>query len=164
MPRRAPRFVCAPGSKGFSLVELVVVMSIAAVLSATIAPRFFTQLTFDERGYADQLAAALRSTQKAAVVSGCAARLTLGAGSYVATQQAASGNACLASDTTWSTALLGADGDPIQGTAPGGVAASPVGVFQFDAQGRLSSSPATSVTVGGHAISIDARSGYVQVQ
>jgi prepilin-type N-terminal cleavage/methylation domain-containing protein len=164
MPRMALRLVCAPGSKGFSLVELVVVMSIAAVLSATIAPRFFTQLTFDERGYADQLAAALRSTQKAAVVSGCAARLTLGATSYVAAQQAASGNACLASDTTWSTALLGADGDRIQGTAPGGVAASPAGVFQFDAQGRLASSPGTSVAVGGHAISIDARSGYVQVQ
>ena len=139
-------------------------MSIAAILAASVAPRFFTQQTFNERGYADELASALRSAQKAAVVSGCDARLTLGAGGYAAAQQAASGNACFSSDSSWSTPLLGADGATIQGTLPAGLSASPTGVFQFDAQGRLSSSPATTVAVGTHSITIDARSGYVQVQ
>jgi prepilin-type N-terminal cleavage/methylation domain-containing protein len=164
MLRKAPRSSSSTGSAGFSLVELVVVMSIAAVLSATIAPRFFTLQTFSERGYADELAAALRSTQKAAVASGCAAQLTLGPGGYAAAQQAASGNACLASDNTWSTVLLGADGAAIQGTAPSGTSATPPGVFQFDGQGRLASRPATTLSVGAHSITIDAGSGYVQVQ
>jgi hypothetical protein len=37
-------------------------------------------------------------------------------------------------------------------------------VFQFDTQGRLASSPASTLTVGARTISIDAGSGYVQVQ
>jgi prepilin-type N-terminal cleavage/methylation domain-containing protein len=164
MLRKTPRSSSCTGSAGFSLVELVVVMSIAAILSATIAPRFFTLQTFSERGYADELAAALRSTQKAAVGSGCAARLTLAAGGYAAAQQAASGNGCLASDNTWSTVLLGADGTTIQGAPPSGTSATPLGVYQFDAQGRLASSPGTTLSVGAHSITIDAGSGYVQVQ
>jgi MSHA pilin protein MshC len=164
MLRTTPRFAGSTGSAGFSLVELVVVMSIAAVISATIAPRFFTLQTFSERGYADELASALRSAQKAAVVSGCPAQLTLGASSYAVAQQAASGNACLVGDTTWATPLLGADGAAVQGSAPAGVAASPAGAYQFDGQGKLAGSPGTTLTVGTHTISIDAGSGYVQVQ
>ena len=60
---------------GYTLIELTVVITILGVLSATIAPRFFTQSVFSERGYADELGSALRATQKAAVISGCHARL-----------------------------------------------------------------------------------------
>ena len=153
-----------PGPAGFTLVELVVVMTIAGILAATVGPKFFSQRTFSERGYADELAAALRLTQKTAVITGCVARLTVAAGSYVAAQQAASGNACLASDNTWSTPILGSDGTALQGSAPSGTTASPTGVYQFDTQGRLASSPGTTVTVGTHPITIDAGSGFVQVQ
>ena len=153
-----------PGSAGFTLVELVVVMTIAGVLAATVGPKFFSQQTFSERGYADEVAAALRLTQKAAVITGCAARLTLAAGSYVAAQQAASGNACLASDNTWSTPIVGSDGTALQGSAPASTSATPAGVYQFDTQGRLASSPGATVTVGTHTITIDAGSGFVQVQ
>ena len=153
-----------PGSAGFTLVELVVVMTIAGVLAATVGPKFFSQQTFSERGYADEVAAALRLTQKAAVITGCAARLTLAAGSYVAAQQAASGNACLASDNTWSTPIVGSDGTALQGSAPASTSATPAGVYQFDTQGRLASSPGATGTVGTHTITIDAGSGFVQVQ
>ena len=164
MSRMTANRARSPGSAGFTLVELVVVMTIAGVLAATIGPKFFTQQTFSERGYADELAAALRLTQKTAVITGCTARLTVAAGSYVAAQQAASGNACLASDNTWSTPLLGIDGTALQGTAPASTSASPVGVYQFDAQGRLASSPGTTMTVGARTITIDAGTGFVQVQ
>jgi len=161
---RAPYRVPGARSWGYTLVELVVVMSIAGVLAAYIAPRFWNQQTFSDRGYADELAAALRSTQKAAVITGCPAQLTLSSNSYAATQQAASGNACNPADTTWSTPLLGADGSAIQDSAPANTSASPTGVFQFDTQGRLSGGPASSVTVGTHTITIVAGTGLVQVQ
>ena len=150
--------------EGYTLVELVVVITIAGILAAYIAPRFWTQQTFSDRGYVDELAAALRSTQKAAVFTGCAAQLTLSTSSYVARQQAASGNACNPNDTTWPTPLLSADGSAIQNTAPANTTASPSGVFHFDTQGRLSSSPATTITVGTHTITILAGTGLVQVQ
>jgi MSHA pilin protein MshC len=150
--------------EGYTLVELVVVITITGILSAYIAPRFWSQQTFSDRGYVDELAAALRSTQKAAVVTGCAAQLTLSTSSYVARQQAASGNACNPNDATWPTPLLSADGSAIQNTAPANTTASPIGDFRFDTQGRLSLSPSTTITVGTHTITILAGTGLVQVQ
>jgi MSHA pilin protein MshC len=154
----------AEDRRGFTLIELVTVITIVGVLAAFVAPRFWSQQTFSDRGYVDELAAALRSTQKAAVISGCPARLTLAASSYVATQQAASGNSCNLSDNTWPTPILSADGSAIQDTAPANTTAAPIGVFQFDTQGGLSSSPSTAITVGTHTLTIIAGTGLVQVQ
>jgi MSHA pilin protein MshC len=164
MPRSAGYRAHGTRFDGYTLVELVVVITITGIMAAYIAPRFWTQQTFSDRGYVDELAAALRSTQKAAVITGCAAQLTLSTNSYVARQQAASGNSCNPNDTTWPTPLLSADGAAIQNTAPANTTASPIGDFRFDTQGRLSSSPATTVTVGTHTITILAGTGLVQVQ
>ena len=150
--------------RGYSLIELVVVISIGGVLAAYVGPRFFDQQTFAQRGYADELAAALRGTQKAAVITGCPAQLVLAAGSYSARQQAASGNACNPADVSWPTAVLGADGSAISGSAPSGTAAGPAGTFQFDAQGRLAASPGSTITVGSRSITVDATTGFVQVR
>jgi len=150
-------------STGFTLVELAVVITILGVLSATIAPRFFTQSVFSERAYADELASALRAAQKAAVITGCHARLTLASAAYAATQQAAVGNRCNASDTTWTTPLLGPDGTSVANSAPSGTSAAPAGVFEFDSQGRLVVNPGTSIVVGARTVTLDANTGYVQV-
>jgi MSHA pilin protein MshC len=148
---------------GYTLIELVIVISIAGILAAFVGPRLFDQQTFAQRGYADELAAALRGTQKAAVITGCPARLLLATSSYSASQQAASGNACDTADATWPTAVIGADGTAIAGSAPSGTTASPAGTFQFDAQGRLAASPAPTIAIGGRSITIDANTGLVQV-
>lgn len=153
------------GAQGFTLVELVVIMTVIGILAVTLGPRFFTQSVFSQRGYADELASALRFAQKAAVSSECATRLTLTSTSYVVTQQAASGNGCNTSDTSFSTPVLGADGAAIQGSAPANTTASPTGNYQFDDQGRLvASSPGTTLTIGARTITIVPGTGFVQVQ
>jgi MSHA pilin protein MshC len=149
---------------GYTLIELIIVLSVTGVLAATLGPRFFTQSVFSQRGYADELASALRATQKAAVITGCPARLTLSSAAYAATQQAASANTCNPSDATWSTAVVAPDGSAIQNSAPSGTTANPTGVYLFDDQGRLTSSPGTTITVGSRTVSIVAGTGYVQVQ
>lgn len=164
MSERAPHRERSARSGGYTLVELVVVMAVAAILAVYVAPRFWTQQSFSDFGYADELAAALRSTQKAAVITGCPAKLTLLAASYAAAQQAASGNTCNAADTSWSTPLLGPDGSAIADTAPSGTSASPTGTFEFDSQGRLIADPGTTITVGAHTITLVPGTGLVQVQ
>jgi MSHA pilin protein MshC len=164
MPKTAPQRVRFARHRGYTLVELVVVMAVTGILAVYIAPRFWNQQSFSDRGYADELAAALRVTQKAAVISGCPAELILQANSYSAAQQAASGNTCNQADTSWSTPLIGADGAAIQDTAPTNTSASPTGTFLFDTQGRLTSSPGTTLTVGTHTITLDPGTGLIQVQ
>jgi MSHA pilin protein MshC len=160
-PARRSETGCAGG---FTLVELVIVISIAAALAASLGPKFFTLSTFSQRGYADELAAALRYTQKAAVSTGCPARLTVTPNSYVASQQAMSGNTCDPADATWSTPVIGPDGAAIADTAPSGTTASPAGVFQFDDQGRLASGPGATLGIGARSITIVAGTGFVEVQ
>lgn len=150
--------------RGYTLIELVIVLSITGILAASLGPRFFTQSVFSQRGYADELAAALRLTQKAAVASGCAAQLTVTATSYAAALQAGSGNACNSADTTWSTSVVGPDGTAVEDSAPSGTTASPTGAYQFDDQGRLTSSPGTTLTIGARTVTIVPGTGFVQVQ
>jgi MSHA pilin protein MshC len=164
MRRTPPDRTNAAHFRGYTLIELVVVMSVAGVLAAYVAPRFWTQQSFNDRGFADELAAALRSTQKAAVITGCPAQLNVSANSYASNQQAAAGNTCNPSDTGWTTPVLSADGSPVQNSAPASTTVAPAGVYQFDTQGRLSTSPATTLTVGSHTITIVAATGLVQVQ
>ncbi len=164
MRRRASHRIPAFRPKGYTLVELVVVMAVAGVMAAYIAPRFWNQQSFSDRGYVDELASALRATQKAAVITGCPAQLTLTSTSYAATQQAASGNSCNLADTSWPTPVLSADGSPIQDTAPANTTVNPTGAFQFNTQGAMSSGPASTITVGTHTITIAAGTGLVQVQ
>ena len=42
--------------------------------------------------------------------------------------------------------------------------ATPAGIYEFDDQGRLISSPGTTITVGARSITIVAGTGLVQVQ
>jgi MSHA pilin protein MshC len=151
-------------SRGYTLIELVLVIIIAGILAMVAGPHFFDQATFYQRGHADTLAAALRLAQKTAVATDCPTQVTITSGAYAVAQQAASGNTCNPSDSSWSTPVLGPDGTAVAGSAPAGVSTSPTGAWVYSGSGALASAPSTTITVGTHTLSIDATTGYVRVQ
>jgi MSHA pilin protein MshC len=54
-------------AQGFTMVELVTVIVLIGIISAIALPRMFSRDVFDSRAYYDQVLAALRYAQKAAI-------------------------------------------------------------------------------------------------
>jgi len=57
--------------RGFTIVELIMVIVILGIISAVALPRFFDRNTFDERFYFEEVLSSVRYAQKLAVASGC---------------------------------------------------------------------------------------------
>lgn len=148
---------------GYTVVELVVVIVVLAIVAMMAGPRFFGTRVFSERGYADELASAIRYAQKVAVASGCTVRLSITLAGYNAMQQPAAGNGCDASSTAWTTPVLRTDGSPLSGSPPADANVSAAATFVFDNRGAVISG-ATNLIVGSYTLVLDAASGFVEVQ
>ncbi|MDX1404910.1 MAG: prepilin-type N-terminal cleavage/methylation domain-containing protein [Woeseiaceae bacterium] len=148
---------------GVTLIELVTVILILGILAAMVTPRFFDLGTFEERGFYEDVASALRYAQKIAIGSGCSVRVSITATSYDLRQQAASGNRCDETDNTWTTQVLMPDGTPATATAPGDITLGPVTNYVIDGLGQTDLGSDLTVTVGGLTMTVQTESGYVVV-
>jgi len=156
------------GARGFTLVELVTVISIMGLLAAVIGPRFVGRDAFASRGFHDEAQLVVRYAQKTAVawrrqVYVCVTATAVKAGSL--------NNSCASS-------LLVHPANPattLTTTAPpSGVTLSPTVNFRFDGSGRLldnaGAPSATAITITvtstiagdpARSIVVEAETGYV---
>lgn len=155
------RFPVLTHSRGFSLVELVTSIVILAVLSAAAIPRFFNDQSVSERGYADEVASALRYSQRIALASGCEVNFQFNTAGYTATQRSSLAN-CDSKSGAWSTQVRRGDGSLLRGTPPGGISSSATAAFVFRDDGSLFAA-AAPLQIGIFTVTVDQHTGTVAV-
>ena len=142
---------------GFTIVELVITITILGLLAAVIGPRFVGRDAFASRGFYDEAQSVVRYAQKTAVawrrpVFVCVTATAVSAGT-------ASGCGTLL--------VHPVGGAPLTTTAPAGVTLTP-GSFSFDGAGRPNPNAQVTIaiasTIAGDTarqIVVEAETGYV---
>lgn len=168
---RPCRAVCRglrePCVRGFTLIELIMVMLLVGILAAYAVPRIFNRAVFDARGMHDMTMAYLRYAQKTAIAQRrtvCVAFTANGMALRIA-------NNAGATDCAAGAALNGPDGNP--GLAgPVNYTATPNNMA-FDALGQplsgvaatlgtvLNAATAINVVGAGRTVTVEAGTGYV---
>lgn len=148
-------------NKGFSLVELLVIIILLSILSVIVLPRLFNKSTFDEAGFHLDLLSALRYAQKNAIATGCDVQATISAAtrSYALNYRSGGTNTSCGS---------GAFSDPVlhpqaQGNFAGTAAADVVLSNDLTVVFNSAGSPSTggTVSIGTKTITVEPVTGYV---
>ncbi|WP_230874879.1 hypothetical protein [Methylomonas sp. LL1] len=146
---------------GFTLIELVMIIVMLGILSATAMPRFFDLSIFQQRGFFDDTLNAMRYAQKLAVATGCNVQLSIAANQYQLKRPGASNRSLCestsATDFTLEVIRPGSGEASYQGNQSG-VAVSDATLY-FLANG--SASTGATITVGGRQITVVQNTGFV---
>jgi MSHA pilin protein MshC len=141
-------------SRGFTMVELILVIALAGILAAVAVPRMVGRNAFDERGFADQLAATVRFAQKLAVAQRREVCVSLTAN-----------DATLWYDAACATPAPGPGGEkPYTITAPSGVTITPAMILRFRTGGVPDIAAQLDIQVSGsgtHHVFVEQETGYV---
>lgn len=148
-------------SKGFSLIELVVILIMISALAVVAYPRF-ANTAIEEAAFEQELLNALRYAHKQAMNTGCAVRIEVRAASNdygVYLRDDATATSC-------GTAGFGANpmadpsGGTLEGQAPRGVTISSGLSVTFDGLGRPGPGGGT-INFNGRSIVVAGETGYV---
>ena len=149
--------------RGFSLIELIVVIVLMAVLVGVAVPRFFGKSDFEAPAFAQELASAARYAQKLAIVSGCRVDLTVSATAYALFQPQPTTPACTGTPTMTLAVKHPGTGEDFAAAAPTGITlGGTLGTVRFSAAGVPDA--AASFAVADLTVTVSEGSGYVEVQ
>ena len=146
-----------PVERGFTMVELIVVIVIAGILAAVVGPRFFDRRVFDERLFFEESLSAARYAQKLAVANGCPIRTQVSDTGYALSYAAVCGGIAAGSP------VANPSGGSYSAGNPQAVAVSSPGLnVTFDSLG--SASGANTVRFGANAFSftVHLSSGFIE--
>ncbi len=144
--------------RGFTLIELIVVLLLVGVLALTALPRFFDTRDFTGRGFYDELNGAVRFARATALASGCAVqvRITASPAGYALFQRATD---CTTGAFTRALPHPTQSGD-FAAAAPAGISVS-AATLTFDARGRADANVTVTVA-GSRTFDVIAATGYLR--
>lgn len=162
---------CQQPQRGFTLVELIMVIIILGVLAAVAAPRLLNTSDFNARGFHDETLSLLRYAQKSAIAQRRTVCVAFTDTSMSLTMAPAAPTAAIATPTCSASpaTLVGPVGGNAVVTARSGVAFGTVPTdFNFDGLGQpitsagvLMATQTIQVANSAKAIQVEATTGYV---
>jgi len=147
---------------GFTLVELVMIIVILGILSATALPKFFEKNTFAERAFFTDTLSAIRFAQKIAVATGCNVQVSIASNSYSLNRQGDSSSLSCPGGSTYALAVPrpSSGASSYTGSESGITLTSSASSFVFDPVGSASADVTLTVN-GAKTISVIAKTGFV---
>lgn len=148
--------------KGFTLIELVMVIVLLGILSATALPKFFAVSSYQKQLFFDDTLSAVRYAQKLAVATGCHIQVSVADNHYTLNRPADRSLCTSTSTTDFSLPVRHpGTGEAAYTHAENGVSltASPSS-FYFNALG-LASAAVTLTVANDKMIAVVAATGFV---
>jgi len=143
--------------RGFTLIELIMVMVMVGILAVFVAPRLFDANVFKSRGFADQVQATLRYAQKEAIAQHRNVCVAMTA-SAISLKIASLDGAASACDTNL---VLPGQSTNIISAPSASITLSPATSFNFDALGSTTAQQIFTVSGATNNIVVEAQTGYV---
>ena len=139
--------------RGFTLIELIVVMVVVGIMAVVAVPKFAERSDFDNRGFQDETRALLRYAQKSAVAQRRNVCVTF--------KPDGTGVSLTIDNNT--PADGGCDGSLATPSPPrGGNGLVPsVATFMFQPLGDTDKAANVTATIAGTTITVDFKTGYV---
>lgn len=147
---------------GFTLVELIMVIVMLAILSATALPKFFEKNSFAEHAFFADTLNAVRYAQKLAVATGCSVKFSISSDSYRLNRQGDLSSISCSGGSTYSLAVPhpSSGTSDYSGSESGITLTSSPASFIFSPLGTVSADAIVTVN-GSKTINVISATGFV---